>query len=63
MDVVSLLKSVRSIGVTMVIASHDLDFLTKISDRIVLLKDGKISVDVCPQKIENPIDYFKEYYS
>ena len=41
-DVVSLLKLVNSIGVTMIIASHDLDFLTQISTCIVCLKNGKI---------------------
>lgn len=44
-DVVALLESVRDMGVTMLIASHDLDFLTKISDRIAFLKDGKIVLE------------------
>jgi polar amino acid transport system ATP-binding protein len=62
MDVVSLLKSVSEVGVTMVIASHDLDFLTKISDRIVLLKEGKIVVDVNVQEHNDPMNYLKKYY-
>ncbi|MBS1988766.1 amino acid ABC transporter ATP-binding protein [Candidatus Dependentiae bacterium] len=62
MDVVTLLKSVKDIGTTMVIASHDLDFLTKISDRIVLLKAGKILVDVELQNIGDPVNYLKKYY-
>jgi polar amino acid transport system ATP-binding protein len=61
-DVVSLLKSVCETGVTMVIASHDLDFLTKISDRIVLLKDGKIVVDLDVQKHDDPVNCLKKYY-
>lgn len=61
-DVVSLLSSVRNLGVTMVIASHDLDFLTKISDRIVLLKGGKITADVAPKNLPDPIGYLKKYY-
>jgi polar amino acid transport system ATP-binding protein len=44
-DVIVLLESVRDMGVTMLIASHDLDFLTKISDRIAILKDGKIILE------------------
>jgi polar amino acid transport system ATP-binding protein len=60
--VVSLLESVCETGVTMVIASHDLDFLTKISDRIVLLKDGKIIVDVEVQKHDDTVNYLKKYY-
>lgn len=61
-DVVMLLKSVRERGVTMIIASHDLDFLTEISDRIVLLKNGKIVVDVDLSMIQNPIGYLKNFY-
>lgn len=62
LDVISLLASVRDMGVTMVIASHDLDFLTKIADRIILLKEGKIVVDVHPQQLDDPIHYLKQYY-
>ncbi|MDR2735793.1 MAG: ATP-binding cassette domain-containing protein [Puniceicoccales bacterium] len=62
MDVVSLLKSVNELGVTMIIASHDLDFLTKISDRIVLLKNGIIAVDINPRQYDDPVNYLKKYY-
>jgi polar amino acid transport system ATP-binding protein len=61
-DVVLLLKSICVTGITMVIASHDLDFLTKISDRIVLLKEGKIVVDMNVQKHHDPVNYLKKYY-
>lgn len=61
-DVVSLLESVRSLGVTMLIASHDLDFLTKIADRIVILKNGKINVDIAPKTLTDPIQYLKSFY-
>ncbi|MDR2794558.1 MAG: ATP-binding cassette domain-containing protein [Holosporaceae bacterium] len=61
-DVVTLLESVCEMGVTMVIASHDLDFLTKISDRIILLNGGKIVVDIQPQQLDDPVDYLKKYY-
>jgi polar amino acid transport system ATP-binding protein len=46
----------------MVIASHDLDFLTQISDRIALLKDGKIIANVAPKDLPDPIGYLKKYY-
>lgn len=62
LDVISLLTSVRDMGVTMVIASHDLDFLTKIADRIILLKGGKIVVDIDPKQLDDSIDYLKQYY-
>ena len=62
LDVVSLLKSVQQMGVTMIIASHDLDFLTAIASKIVLLKGGKIVTDIKPQSMQDPISYLKEYY-
>ncbi|MDR0555839.1 MAG: ATP-binding cassette domain-containing protein [Holosporaceae bacterium] len=72
-DVVQLLKSVNRVDlnsfgnfqkqtVTMVIASHDLDFLTKISDRIVLLKNGKIVADIKPSNFDDQIQLLKGYY-
>ncbi|MHC0449343.1 MAG: amino acid ABC transporter ATP-binding protein [Candidatus Lariskella arthropodorum] len=61
-DVINLLMSVSSTGVAMVIASHDLDFLTKIADRIVLLKSGQIKADIEPKSMQVPIQYLKQYY-
>jgi polar amino acid transport system ATP-binding protein len=61
-DVVTLLDAVKSMGVTMIIASHDLDFLTKIADRIVVLKQGIIALDVDPKVYVEPIQHLKEYY-
>ena len=62
-DVVSLLKSVQGMGINMmIIASHDLDFLSKIADRIIVLKDGKIVLDVLQKNDEISIDYLKAYY-
>lgn len=61
-DVINLLMSVSSTGVAMVIASHDLDFLTKIADRIVLLKSGQIKADIEPKSMQAPIQYLKQYY-
>jgi polar amino acid transport system ATP-binding protein len=63
MDVVSLLKSINErFDITIIIAAHDLDFLTKISDRIILLKSGTIAVDMDPRAYDAPIDFLKQYY-
>lgn len=62
MDVVSLLGTVRKLGVTMVIASHDLDFLTKIADRIIILKHGEIAFDAKPSELDDPIEHLKKFY-
>ena len=61
-DVVSLLLSVRDLGVSMVIASHDLDFLAALCDRIVVLKGGRMVADVQVQTLDNPIATLKAYY-
>ncbi|BDB95876.1 amino acid ABC transporter ATP-binding protein [Candidatus Hydrogenosomobacter endosymbioticus] len=61
-DVVSLLKMIRDMGVTILIASHDLDFLTKIADHIIALKGGRISAELSTTDVENPIEYLKKHY-
>lgn len=61
-EIILLLKSIRELGVTMIIASHDLNFLTKISDRIIILKQGELVLDVNPHTLENPISVLAQYY-
>ncbi len=61
-DVILLINSVRDMGVSIVIASHDLDFLTKIADKIFVLKNGRLTCEVCPKDLENPINYLKNMY-
>lgn len=61
-DVISLIESVRDMGVSIVIASHDLDFLTKVADKIFVLKNGCLTDAVYPKDLENPINYLKNMY-
>jgi polar amino acid transport system ATP-binding protein len=61
-DVVSLIESVRDIGVSIIIASHDLDLLTKVADKIFVLKNGYLTDSVYPKDLENPIHYLKNMY-
>lgn len=61
-EVVELLKSVCKNNMTMIIASHDLDFLSKIADRIIVLKNGYIAADIEPAKTKEPIPLLKKYY-
>ncbi|CDZ77980.1 Glutamine transport ATP-binding protein GlnQ [Legionella massiliensis] len=44
-DVISLLNGIKVMGVTMIIASHDLDFLSKVADRLIVLKGGELVSD------------------
>lgn len=61
-EVISLLNSIKAMGVTMVIASHDLDFLSKMADRLVVLKNGQLVADVIPKAMLNPMQELKKYY-
>lgn len=62
LDVLALLQSVRNMGITMIIASHDLDFLIQIADTIILLKNGHIVLDIEPKTTKNPIQLLQKYY-
>jgi len=61
-DVVQLLQSVHAMGVTMIIASHDLDFLSRIAQRIIVLKNGFKISDVEIGELSDPINNLKVLY-
>lgn len=61
-DVISLLQSVQKMGITMIIASHDLDFLTNIADDIILITAGNIATRINTKSTQDPISYLKNYY-
>ena len=56
-DVINLLNTAKTMGVTMVIASHDLSFLSKIADQLIILKDGHLIAE-----ITQPFTDLKKYY-
>jgi polar amino acid transport system ATP-binding protein len=62
-DVAALLQNVNKLGLTIIVASHDLDFLVKISDRIILLKCGRIIADLLPNQHPNPAEVVQNYLS
>lgn len=41
-DVASLLREVREEGVTVLMASHQLDLVAEVCDRILLLQEGRL---------------------
>jgi polar amino acid transport system ATP-binding protein len=62
-EVISLLKNIsKEMGMTTIIASHDLDFLSKIANRILVLKEGVIVNDIDVEKTPNVIDLLKTFY-
>jgi ABC-type glutathione transport system ATPase component len=61
LNAISFLKVVNGqLHIKTVIASHDSDFLIKTSDRIMLLKDVIIAMDINPQLHDSPIYFLKE---
>jgi polar amino acid transport system ATP-binding protein len=61
-DVVSLLQSIQQKDTAMLISSHDLDFLIKICDRIILLKKGEIAICIHPKEVDDPCNLLRAYY-
>lgn len=62
-DVIVLLDSVRNIRkLSMIIASHDLSFLTQISDRVVVLKKGHFVADINPANTRDAAGELRRYY-
>ncbi|AHE66999.1 amino acid ABC transporter ATP-binding protein [Legionella oakridgensis] len=61
-SVITLLNTAKSMQKTMIIASHDLEFLTQIADRIILLKEGHLAADIQPMTLVDPISHLKQYY-
>jgi polar amino acid transport system ATP-binding protein len=61
-EVASLFLNVKKMGVTMMIASHDINFLCKISDRLIVLKGTHISLDTDPKNIDYQAIDWKNYY-
>ena len=58
-EVIKLLKTVKKMGISMIIASHDLAFLTHIADRMIVLHAGSIVADFDPKKVLGPIQFLK----
>lgn len=62
-EVISLLKKLKQeMNITMIIASHDLDFLSQIASRIVLLKNGGIVLDIDLEENSEGLNKLREYY-
>ena len=61
-DIVDLLISIKTSNTTFIIASHDLNFLNKICDRIIVLKQGLIQLDLETNKTLNTIELIKKFY-
>ncbi|MDX1838610.1 amino acid ABC transporter ATP-binding protein [Legionella taurinensis] len=61
-DVAALLNQVKGMNVTMVIASHDLPFLTGIAERVVVINQGNLIADLTTADLTDPIAALQTYY-
>lgn len=61
-DVVRVFQNVNLAGTTLMLASHDLDFLTSLTHRILLLKEGHVVVDMDPRTQNDPVRYLQSCY-
>lgn len=62
-DFDTLIRDLRaSLGVTVVIVTHDLDTLFSICDRVAVLVDKKIVVDTLPNLLTNPHPWIQRYF-
>jgi polar amino acid transport system ATP-binding protein len=61
-EAIDVLKSLRSKNTAMIIASYDLDFLTRMADEIFLISGGQVAVHMVVKELENPIAHLRTFY-
>jgi polar amino acid transport system ATP-binding protein len=52
-DVLDTILMAASEGYTMVLVSHELDFVSKVANRVLFLENGRIAEDGSPEEIFN----------
>lgn len=50
-EVLKVIQSLAREGMTMLIVTHEMDFALSISDRIVMMENGKVQNDIAPQTL------------
>ena len=62
-NVTHILKRIHEKGVTLLIASHDLEFLCGLCHRIIMMRHGKIVFDAPPEDIQGDKEKFYRLYA
>lgn len=55
-----LIETLKNINTTKIIATHDLDMVKDICERVIVLKEGKIMADGNPKEIFSDIDFMEK---
>lgn len=55
-----LIETLKNINTTKIIATHDLDMVKDICERVIVLKEGKIMADGSPKEIFSDIDFMEK---
>jgi polar amino acid transport system ATP-binding protein len=58
-DVVTLLRSVSTMGIKLLIASHDLYFLQQIAERFLIIRQGTLAADFMTHEKIDLLSYLK----
>lgn len=61
-DVLNLLTQIKDKGVSMIIVSHDLSFLTKIAERMIVINKGSLVADFNTSQVAQPELYLQQFY-
>jgi ABC-type branched-subunit amino acid transport system ATPase component len=59
----SMLKELKNLGKTIILIEHDIDFVSKISDKIIVMDEGKKIAEGLPEEILNNKDILESYLS
>ncbi len=60
-DIVRTIKKLQELGKTVLIIEHDITFIQKFCDRIVVLEEGRVVLDDSPERVRND-DRLQEIY-
>ena len=51
----------KSLGKCIILASHDINMIEKVSDEIIILKDGRLVYSKATDSIDNIMSIYKQY--